>query len=147
MSHVSVSSASASMEDVRSSVAPKRKTGVLLVNLGTPDGTEYARMRRYLNEFLSDRRVIEWPRVMWQPILQGTPLSRCPNKAAEASGSSWTRELNAAPLRSCTREETEKLAETLRERGQVVRGRVIRLGRPASEGVMKLRMARGWELM
>ncbi|HEU4987683.1 MAG TPA: ferrochelatase, partial [Rhizobiaceae bacterium] len=47
------------------------KVGVLLVNLGTPEGTDYAPMRRYLKEFLSDRRVIEWPRAVWFPILYG----------------------------------------------------------------------------
>lgn len=51
------------------------KVGVLLVNLGTPDGTSYAPMRRYLAEFLSDRRVIEWPRLFWYPILYGIVLN------------------------------------------------------------------------
>ena len=58
-----------------------RKVGVLLVNLGTPEGTGYWPMRRYLSEFLSDRRVIEWPRALWQPILQGIILSVRPKKS------------------------------------------------------------------
>ena len=48
---------------------PEKKVGVLLVNLGTPDGTDYFSMWRYLREFLSDRRIIELPRVLWYPIL------------------------------------------------------------------------------
>ena len=54
---------------------PKAKTGVLLVNLGTPDATDYWSMRRYLKEFLSDRRVIETPRMVWWPILKLIILS------------------------------------------------------------------------
>ncbi|MGB5841054.1 MAG: ferrochelatase, partial [Brucella anthropi] len=54
------------------------KVGVLLVNLGTPDGTSYGPMRRYLAEFLSDRRVIEWPRLIWYPILYGIVLNTRP---------------------------------------------------------------------
>ena len=54
---------------------PKAKTGVLLVNLGTPDATDYWSMRRYLKEFLSDRRVIETPRLLWWPILNLIILS------------------------------------------------------------------------
>ena len=57
------------------------KVGVILVNLGTPDGTSYAPMRRYLSEFLSDRRVIEWPRLIWYPILQGIVLSTRPSRS------------------------------------------------------------------
>lgn len=145
MSHVSVSSASASMEDVRSSVAPKRKTGVLLVNLGTPDGTEYAPMRRYLNEFLSDRRVIEWPRVIWQPILQGIVLSTRPKKSGEAYASIWNRELNESPLRTFTREQSDKLAETLSDHENVVVDWAMRYGKPSIEEVTKRLLAQGCE--
>ncbi|MBD9627415.1 ferrochelatase, partial [Ensifer sp. ENS06] len=51
------------------------KVGILLVNLGTPDGTDYTSMRRYLKEFLTDRRVIEWSRLFWYPILFGIVLN------------------------------------------------------------------------
>ena len=60
------------------------KIGVLLVNLGTPEGTSYWPMRRYLSEFLSDPRVIETPRLIWQPILQGIILSLRPNEERRA---------------------------------------------------------------
>ena len=59
---------------------PERKIGVLLINLGTPDGTTYAPMRRYLKEFLSDRRVIETPRVLWWPLLNLVILSTRPGR-------------------------------------------------------------------
>ena len=52
------------------------RVGVLVVNLGTPEGTDYWSIRRYLQEFLSDRRVIETPRVIWAPILQAILLRR-----------------------------------------------------------------------
>jgi ferrochelatase len=145
MSHVSVSSASASLEDVRSSVEPKRKTGVLLVNLGTPDGTEYAPMRRYLSEFLSDRRVIEWPRVIWQPILQGIVLSTRPKKSGEAYASIWNRERNESPLRTFTREQGDKLAEALRDHNHVVVDWAMRYGKPSIEEVTKRLLAQGCE--
>lgn len=66
------------------------KTGVLLVNLGTPDGTDYWSMRRYLAEFLSDKRVIEWSRWLWYPILYGIVLSKRPQKSGAATKRSGT---------------------------------------------------------
>ena len=57
------------------------RTGVLLVNLGTPDATDYWSMRRYLKEFLSDRRVIEVPRLIWWPLLNGIILTKRPKKS------------------------------------------------------------------
>ena len=62
----------------------KGKVGVLLLNLGTPDGTDYKSMRRYLKEFLSDRRVVEIPALVWQPILRGIILNTRPKKSAAA---------------------------------------------------------------
>ena len=59
----------------------KPRIGVLLLNLGTPDATDYWSVRRYLSEFLSDPRVIETPQAIWQPILQGIILSTRPQKS------------------------------------------------------------------
>ncbi len=67
------------------------KVGVLLVNLGTPDGTDVASMRRYLREFLSDRRVIEWSRLFWYPILYGIVLNNVRARSARPTSSSGTR--------------------------------------------------------
>jgi len=61
--------------------AARGRIGVLLVNLGTPEGTSYWPMRRYLSEFLSDRRVIEKPPLLWQPLLQGIILTTRPKKS------------------------------------------------------------------
>ena len=68
------------------------KVGVLLVNLGTPDGTDYWSMRRYLSEFLSDPRVIEVPQPIWQLILQGPILTFRPSKSGRAYKKIWTDE-------------------------------------------------------
>jgi ferrochelatase len=89
------------------------RVGVLLVNLGTPEGTGYWPMRRYLSEFLSDRRVIEWPRAVWQPILQGIVLSTRPKRSGRLYESIWNKERNESPLRTFTRSQAEKLAAEL----------------------------------
>ena len=83
------------------------KTGLLLVNLGTPDGTDYKSMRRYLSEFLSDRRVIEVSPLIWQPILQGPILTFRPKKSGEAYKKIWTDE--GSPLLVYTKRQAEKL--------------------------------------
>ena len=123
------------------------KVGVLLVNLGTPEGTTYWPMRRYLSEFLSDRRVIEWPRAVWQPILQGIVLSRRPKKSGALYASIWNKERNESPLRTITRSQAEKLAADLAAEDDVIVDWAMRYGRPsiaeridalAAEGVERL---------
>ena len=91
------------------------KIGVLLANLGTPDNTDYWSMRRYLNEFLSDRRVIDLPRWKWQPILQGIILNVRPQKSGAAYRSIWNEELNESPLMTITRAQTEAIAAKMAE--------------------------------
>lgn len=83
------------------------KIGVLLVNLGTPDGTDYWSMRRYLSEFLSDPRVIEVPQPIWQLILQGPILTFRPSKSGRAYKKIWTDE--GSPLLVYTKRQAEKL--------------------------------------
>lgn len=83
------------------------KVGVLLVNLGTPDGTDYWSMRRYLSEFLSDPRIIEVPQPLWQLILQGPILTFRPSKSGQAYKKIWTDE--GSPLLVYTKRQTEKL--------------------------------------
>lgn len=83
------------------------KIGVLLVNLGTPDGTDYWSMRRYLSEFLSDRRVIEVPQAIWQLILQGPILTFRPSKSGHAYKQIWMED--GSPLLWFTRAQAEKL--------------------------------------
>lgn len=89
------------------------RIGVLLVNLGTPDATDYWSMRRYLKEFLSDRRVIETPRLIWWPILNFLVLTRRPQSSGAAYDLIWNRERDESPLRTITRSQAEKLAESL----------------------------------
>src|ERR671932_2683016 len=86
------------------------RIGVLLVNLGTPDDTSYWPMRRYLKEFLSDRRVIETNRLLWWPILNGIVLTTRPKKSGQAYATIWNTERNESPLRTVTRAQAEKLA-------------------------------------
>ncbi|MCE3590738.1 ferrochelatase, partial [Escherichia coli] len=73
---------------------------MLLVNLGTPDGTDVTSMRRYLKEFLSDKRVIEWPRAIWLPVLYGIVLNTRPKKSGALYDKIWNRERNESPLRT-----------------------------------------------
>ena len=65
------------------------RTGILLANLGTPDNYDYWSMRRYLNEFLSDRRVIDYSPWIWQPLLQLIILSKRPFSSGAAYKSIW----------------------------------------------------------
>lgn len=84
--------------------------GVLLVNLGTPEATDYWSVRRYLKEFLSDPRVIETPRLIWWPILNLVILSIRPTRSGKAYASIWNRDKNESPLKTITRAQAEKLA-------------------------------------
>src|SRR3954468_15888551 len=81
---------------------PTGKVGVLLINLGTPDGTDYWSVRRYLREFLSDRRVIEIPRIAWWPLLNLVILSTRPKRSGAFYAKIWNKEENESPLRTIT---------------------------------------------
>jgi len=89
------------------------RVGVLLINLGTPDGTGYWDVRRYLSEFLSDRRVIDYPAWAWQPLLQAVILTTRPWKTGAAYQRIWNHELNESPLRTFTRSQAEQLQQRL----------------------------------
>lgn len=112
---------------------PTPKIGVLLLNLGTPDGTDYWSMRRYLSEFLSDRRIIELPKLFWQPILQGIILTLRPSKSGKAYAKIWNKEKDESPLRTYTRGLTEGVAEALREaHPNIMVDYAMRYGQPAT---------------
>ena len=85
------------------------KTGVLLINLGTPDSTNWWDIRKYLKEFLSDKRVIEVNPVLWQIILNLFILTFRPSKTAHAYKKIWRKETNESPLLYFTRNQAEKL--------------------------------------
>ena len=93
------------------------RVGVLLVNLGTPDGTDYWSMRRYLAEFLTDRRVIEWSPLYWYPILYGIVLNRRPQRVGKAYESIWNKDLDESYLRTFTRSQSALLGERLADLG------------------------------
>lgn len=119
-------------------VAPAR-IGVLLVNLGTPDATDYWSMRRYLDEFLSDKRVIDYPAWLWQPLLKLVILSKRPFSSGEAYRGIWNEELDESPLLTITRSQTEKVrTEMARLYGdQVVVDFCKRYGNPSTDSAIR----------
>jgi len=100
--------------------------GVLLVNLGTPDAPDARSVRRYLAEFLSDRRVVEIPSILWQPILRGIVLTTRPKKSAHAYRQVWTEA--GSPLAVITAEQSAKLRQRLGDGVKV--GYAMRYGNP-----------------
>ncbi len=106
------------------------KIGVLLVNLGTPDGTGYWPMRRYLKEFLSDRRVIEVPRIKWWLVLNLIVLTFRPKKSGAAYDQIWNRDKNESPLRTFTRSQGEKLAAGMAGHDNIIVDWAMRYGNP-----------------
>jgi ferrochelatase len=109
---------------------PEPKVGVLLLNLGTPDGTDYWPVRRYLSEFLSDPRVIETSPLIWQPILQGIVLSTRPQKSGANYARIWDKAENDSPLRVITKRQTAKLQQRLGE--NVIVDYAMRYGNPST---------------
>ena len=85
------------------------KTGVLIINLGTPDSTNWWDIRKYLNEFLSDRRVIEVNPIIWKVILNLFILTFRPSKTAHAYKKIWRKETNESPLLYFTKQQAKKL--------------------------------------
>ena len=105
----------------------QRRTAVLLINLGTPDSANPRDVRRYLAEFLSDRRVIEIPPLAWQPILRGAILTTRPKKSAHAYAQVWGED--GSPLAAITARQAVALADAF---GPDVRvDWAMRYGRPA----------------
>jgi ferrochelatase len=121
---------------------PPERVGVLLINLGTPDATDYWSMRRYLNEFLSDRRVIDYSPWFWQPLLQLVILTKRPFTSGAAYRKIWDRERNDSPLRIITRSQAEKLAARLQAaHPEVTVDWAMRYGNPSTPAVLE-RMVR-----
>jgi ferrochelatase len=107
------------------------KIGVLLVNLGTPDGTDYWSMRRYLKEFLSDRRVVETNRVLWWLILNGVVLVKRPASSGAKYRSIWNEALDESPFRTITRSQAGKVAEAFAARPDIIVDWAMRYGNPS----------------
>ncbi len=106
------------------------KIGVLLINLGTPEATSYWPMRRYLKEFLSDRRVIEVNRAVWWLILNGIILTTRPRKSGHAYEQIWNKERDESPLKTITRSQAGKLAAKLGDSPRVIVDWGMRYGLP-----------------
>lgn len=118
------------------------KVGVLLVNLGTPDGTDYTSMRRYLKEFLTDARVIEWPKYLWYPILFGIILNKRPQKVGQAYKSIWNNDLDESYLRTYTRNQSDKLSQMMKSHEHIIVDWAMRYGQPSiPDKIMALKNA------
>jgi len=120
---------------------PAPKIGVLIVNLGTPDAAEAKAVRRYLAEFLSDRRVVEIPQLLWQPILRGAILTTRPKKSAHAYAQVWTED--GSPLAAITKAQSIALQGAFGPNVVVDWG--MRYGRPAIGDKLKAMKEAGCE--
>ena len=120
------------------------KNGILLVNLGTPDSTSWWDIRKYLKEFLSDRRVIEVNPFLWQIILNLIILNLRPSKTATAYKEIWMKETNESPLRYYTKQQTIKLKQKLDEKNIIV-DYAMRYGNPSIKSKLSKLQAEGCE--
>ncbi|WP_420396561.1 ferrochelatase [Nioella sp.] len=121
------------------------KIGVLLANLGTPDDYTYWPMRRYLNEFLSDQRVIDYPAWKWQPILQAIILTKRPFSSGAAYKSIWNHDKGESPLMTITKDQTAKMAAEMQERhgDTVMVDFCMRYGNPSTKSKVRAMVEAG----
>ena len=112
------------------------KTGVLLVNLGTPDSTSWWDVRKYLKEFLSDKRVIEVNFFLWQIILNLFILTFRPSKTAKAYKEIWMKKENMSPLRYYTEMQTKKLKEKMKNEKTII-NYAMRYGNPSIKNTIE----------
>jgi len=120
-----------------------RRIGVLLVNLGTPDATDYWSMRRYLKEFLSDRRVIEENRLKWWLVLNLIVLTLRPSRKGRDYDKIWNRERNESFLKTITRSQSDKLAGTFADNPRVLIDWAMRYGNPSIRSRLDAMQAAG----
>lgn len=125
-------------------IAPE-KIGVLIANLGTPDAYDYRSMRRYLNEFLSDKRVIDYPSWKWQPLLQLVILTKRPFSSGKAYKSIWNEAENESPLLTITKQQTAKLAEAMQQEygDRVMVDYCMRYGNPSTKDKVRAMVEAG----
>jgi ferrochelatase len=121
------------------------KVGVLLANLGTPDDYSYWPMRRYLNEFLSDKRVIDYPAWKWQPILQAIILTKRPFSSGAAYKSIWNHDKGESPLMTITKDQTAKMAAEMQARhgDTVMVDFCMRYGNPSTKSKVRAMVEAG----
>ena len=122
----------------------KQKIGVIIGNLGTPDATDYWSMRRYLKEFLSDRRVIDYSPWVWKPILNLILLRR-PFSSGEAYKEIWNIEENESPLLTITKAQAHKLKDKFKKEygDSVLVDFCMRYGNPSTESTLKRMVSKG----
>ena len=125
----------------------RARIGVLVANLGTPDGYDYWPMRRYLSEFLSDKRVIDYPSWKWQPLLQLIILSKRPFSSGANYKSIWNHERNESPLMTITKAQVAKLGDSLAARygDNVMVDFCMRYGNPSTDSVVRRMVEAGCE--
>ncbi len=121
------------------------RIGILVANLGTPESTAYLPMRRYLSEFLSDRRVIDYSPWFWQPLLQLVILSRRPFTSGAAYRKIWNAERDESPLLTTTRRQAELLAAEFSADERIIVEFCMRYGNPSVDTVMRKMLRRGCE--
>ncbi len=121
------------------------RIGVLLLNLGTPDGTDYWSMRRYLKQFLSDRRVIEVPQLIWWPILNLIILTKRPGPKGRDYATIWNNERNEGPLKTITRNQAEGLAARLGSDPRIIVDWAMRYANPSTESRIRALQEQGCE--
>jgi len=112
------------------------KTGALIINLGTPDSTSWFDIRKYLKEFLSDKRVIEVNPIIWQIILNVFILNFRPSKTAKAYKEIWMKDENISPLLYYTQEQAKKLSNSLSEKNLII-DYAMRYGNPSIKSKIK----------
>ena len=120
------------------------KTGVLLINLGTPDSTSWWDIRKYLKEFLSDRRVIEVNPILWKIILNLFILTFRPSKTAHAYKKIWRRETNESPLLYFTRSQAKKLNNKIGN-DKIIIDLAMRYGNPSIKSKLNFLRKEGCE--
>ena len=120
------------------------KTGVLLINLGTPDSTSWLDIRKYLKEFLSDRRVIEVNPFLWQIILNLFILTFRPSKTAKAYKEIWMNDINMSPLRYYTEMQSKKVNEKISNENLII-DYAMRYGNPSIKQKMHKLQEQGCE--
>ena len=120
------------------------KTGVLLINLGTPDSTSWWDIRKYLKEFLSDRRVIEVNPIVWKIILNLFILTFRPSKTAHAYKKIWRKDTNESPLLYFTRNQTKKLESRISSE-KIIVDFAMRYGNPSIKSKLNILKELGCE--
>ncbi len=122
---------------------PPRRIGVLLVNLGTPDATDYWSMRRYLKEFLSDRRVIEENRIKWWLVLNLIILTFRPGRKGRDYDKIWNKERDESFLKTITRAQSDKLGAELASDPRILVDWAMRYGNPSIRSRLEAMQAAG----